>query len=156
MKKLFTIAIIMIILTGCAGGDKPTNTEYIAVISIPGKTKDELYVNAKTWFTSTFTSAGSVIYYKNKKTGRITGKFNFVHSLEANSFRVRSMVTIDLKNGKARVHFYDPTYALIANRDGLIKHDDSDYRQMDEKNMKATRVKWEYLEGELFTALTKI
>ena len=159
MKKIsFYLVILVIFLSGCAGlGGKIANEadkEYISILTVPGKSKDQLYVNANTWFVDIFNSAESVIQYQDKDAGKIIGKYNFEHTVGIYNFRVKSTVEVNIKEGKARIRFYNPMYAVIGDSfNGLYPRAASYNSEMNVPNMQATRSNWMQLETELATAL---
>lgn len=119
MKKLFFIIVCLFIISGCVqvnttgiGGElaNKADTDYISIIPVAEKTKAELYISVNSWVVNTFNSAESVIQFQDKDAGKVMGKYIFDHNIGSYYFRVKPTLDIDIKDGKVKVHFYNPSY----------------------------------------------
>ena len=86
---------------------------YEGIIDAPGKTKSDLYINAKQWFVDYFPNANDVIQTDDKSLGRIAGKGSVImyHSALMSTVKWHETMTIqvDYKDGKYRYRIYDMT-----------------------------------------------
>lgn len=89
--------------------DKHNAVSHSIVYEIPGKTKDQIYVEVNNWFIHSFGSGKSVIQLNDKEAGCIIGK-GYVDALGTNTgFFNKSdaaawvIMRIDIKDEKARV-----------------------------------------------------
>lgn len=126
MRRYFIL--FLLILSACAPALKVTPYEYpdpfefVTVNSLPGNSKDELYLRAHSWMARTFVSSKDVIQMSDKDAGRIIGKA--IMTLRWSNGRrdyVRYVITIDVLPGKSRLR-------LTA-----FYHDDSDVFFYDKK-----------------------
>tara|TARA_B100000795_G_C22590085_1_gene357127 strand:- start:45 stop:566 length:522 start_codon:yes stop_codon:yes gene_type:complete len=79
---------------------------YSEVINIEGKSKNDLFVSARTWFANTFVSSKNVIQYSDKKEGIIIGKGNF----KVKNGRVNFTVKISSREGRFKYELYNFIY----------------------------------------------
>ena len=99
---------------GCAGmqvlpeGDKTVTS----VVDIPGKTKDQIYIGAKTWIAETFRSAKAVVEVDSKEDGLIIGNGNIPYPcagasdcIGTSTFKVGFTMKCEIKDAKYRVIF---------------------------------------------------
>ena len=129
MKKLLPITIVLVTiftLSSCAiitVPEKPVTK----TVEIPGKSKDQLYVDANNWMVSTFNNAESVIQFSDKEAGQITGKY------------MLSLVTAGTQYGPARY-----AYAIInvKVKDGASK-------------ITVTPQEFSYAKGNIYTAYSQ-
>lgn len=112
-KKLLIVAmtIALLAITGCAstGSDDAitVETEMSAIIEVPEKTADELFVLANSWAVDTFNSAEAVIEFSDKEAGMIKGTFS--HSISGlNTYATETTMTIEVREGRVRITFDDP------------------------------------------------
>ena len=112
MKKFSIGALLLIALflvTGCA----TTSTENVvsemnAIVEVPTKTADELFVLANSWAVDTFNSAEAVIEFSDKDAGIIKGTFS--HEISGfNTYLTKTTITIEVRKGRARITFDNPT-----------------------------------------------
>lgn len=89
--------------------DKHDAVSHSVVYEIPGKTKDQIYVEVNNWFVHSFQSGKSVIQLNDKESGCVIGK-GYVDALGTNSgFFNQSdaaawvIIRVDIKDEKARV-----------------------------------------------------
>jgi hypothetical protein len=150
--------VFLSIVAGCASMNGPLASEadksYQTIIDIAGKDKNSLYVNANSWFVDTFNSAGSVIQYQDKEAGKIMGKFIFLYKDSLYWYSVKSTVSVEVKDNKARLSFYDPSFKVTGDSLNGTYHDDGEYRDMTEAVMKRTRENWLSLEASLKKTLS--
>ncbi len=77
MRKIifsFLTALLMFNLTGCSIRTMPT-TPTVKVIHIDKEKQDKLYVKASNWMVETFNNSKSVIQFRDKESGTITGRY---------------------------------------------------------------------------------
>ena len=94
---------------------------YEGVIEQPGKSKIDLYNNAKQWFVDYFKSSKDIIQSEDKEQGRIVGKG--VILVYANPkfepYKVDVTVQVDSKENKYRYRFYNFSFTQkIISLDG--------------------------------------
>ena len=89
--------------------DKHNAVSRSIVYEIPGKTKDQIYIEVNNWFVHSFGSGKSVIQLNDKEAGCVIGK-GYVDALGSNSgFFNQSdaaawvILRVDIKDEKARV-----------------------------------------------------
>ena len=120
MKNFFVILVISVIaLTSCAsmsGAKAPVeDREMQQIVDVPGKDAKQLYVTANSWFVDTFNSAESVIEFQDKDAGIIKGKYAFEYWEGIYEYRVISVITVDVKDGRCRISFNNPHYQIVAS-----------------------------------------
>lgn len=79
---------------------------YSEVIKVESKSKDNLFINANSWFTDTFISSKDVVQYSDKDKGVIIGKGTF----DAKNGVVNFTAKINVKEGKYRYELYSFKY----------------------------------------------
>lgn len=89
--------------------DKHNAVSHSIVYNVPGKTKDQIYVEVNNWFIHSFNSGKSVIQLNDKDAGSIIGK-GYVDALGSNlGFFNKSdaaawvIIRVDIKEEKMRV-----------------------------------------------------
>lgn len=99
--------------------DKNKGLTYVQVIEAPGKTKAQLYILLNYWFTSTFGDANSVVQLNDKELGTIIAQ-GYVGNIAqhiggSNTYEVsiRPVIKCDIKDGKVRVTYTVPFYAVV-------------------------------------------
>ena len=122
MKK--NITIILVIASISAWGQKDTIglnlpmkdgvVTYTGVVTISGKSKADLYKNAKQWFVDYFKSSNDVIQNQDKEEGTIIGKgivwFNSKVGLGMNwTWYDKLTIRLECKDGRYRYSIYDMT-----------------------------------------------
>lgn len=162
MKKmaLFLVAAL-VLLTSCTtmGSEKasPDLLSMSVVIEVPGSSQDDLFVKANSWMVDTFKSAKSVIQYADKEAGIVKGKYvqKLPYGLLGDYMDVTSTVTVEIKEGKARVSFADASYSqtvtmysmggATSTKEGVVE---------DLKTITKVRADWEMLATTLKATLT--
>ena len=117
---LFTIFSFFIV-SGCVS--TPSNMEkmdnenakIIEITDIPNSKKDELFIRANSWMVDVFVNAEGVIQFSDKQAGLIKGKYIFDTSDGVYIVRVRSVITINIKEEKARFSIKNPTRKIIGD-----------------------------------------
>lgn len=112
-KLVFLVSLLLafFIVSGCAHMNKDmenTDASFSEIIVIPGKTKDDLFVKANSWMVDTFVKADSVVEYSDKQAGLIKGKYVTDTTDGMYLMRIKSVITIEVKDGKARVSLSNP------------------------------------------------
>ncbi|SDR87241.1 protein of unknown function [Mucilaginibacter mallensis] len=121
MKRILFFVLILI-SSGTAFAQKDTtglnipvkdgNVVYERVVEIPGKSKADLYKNAKQWFVDYFKSSRDVIQSEDKGDGKIVGKgilpvlFNGAMGTQV-IYDDNLSIQVDCKDGKYRVRIYE-------------------------------------------------
>lgn len=85
---------------------------YEKVVDAPGKTKTDLYSNAKSWCVTYFKYTKEPIQTEDKDAGRIISKGNLVVPFKGAlgntiPYDDKLMLQLDCKDGKYRYRFYD-------------------------------------------------
>lgn len=102
MKALLLLCLPLGLLAQMPMDSSTHKFTYTGVVDVPGMTKTDLYVAARSWFVSEYRSADDVIQMEDKEAGRIIGKgFSLVQWQMATRY-VKHTVQIDLKDGKYR------------------------------------------------------
>ena len=115
MAARMVIGIILSVfaLSSCESVEytEPPREEQAVVIEVPEKGKDELFVLANSWAVDAFNSAESVIEFSDKEAGIVKGNFESALSDGMRSSgRARTTMTIEVKDGRARISFRDPMF----------------------------------------------
>lgn len=113
--------VVLILLTACSTTKEILNEnlkQYEETVNIPGKSKNDLYLQVNTWFVESFRSAESVIEFSDKEAGRIIGKYVFTYGKSL----IRSVIQVDVKDEAYKISFKSP---LIKNTG-----QDIDYRNV--------------------------
>lgn len=109
MKKLLILFIC--IITGCASvlpNIEPVTGEVASLIVEIEDTKDNLYLKANSWAVDIFVSAESVIEFHDKESGFIKGKYIFEVVDGVYFYDVKTTITIQVKDGKAKILLVNP------------------------------------------------
>ena len=124
MKQLLLIFVPIFILA-CAStpGNGTPITEpvtYSEIIEVSNATKGELHTKINMWFVDAFRNADSVIQFNDKESGIIKGKYTsvgiFVGSQAAGEYlTIYSTITVEIKDGRYKVSFADPSYRNTGN-----------------------------------------
>ena len=158
---LVILSVLVVMLTSCTtmGSEKasPELLSMAVVIDVPGSSHDDLFVKANSWMVDTFKSAKSVIQYTDKEAGIVKGKYvqRLPFGLLGDYMDVTSTVTVEIKEGKARVSFGDANYSQTvtvysmggstSTKEGVVE---------DLKTITKVRSDWEMLAVSLESALT--
>ncbi len=124
MKKLFLPILLLICLTANAQSretkkmlasiegqwelDDYGNLTYQRIVDVTGLSKDDLFDRASNYFVYKYGDANSVIQAKDKESGTITGKGQFVdvhigQSIITTKVSTWHILRVDVKEGKARI-----------------------------------------------------
>jgi len=90
---------------------------YEGIVNVTGKSKTDLYNNAKQWFVDYFRSSKDVIQNEDKELGRIVGKGIILLNIKYNfaygrMWPDRITIQIDCKDEKYRYRIYDMTMTI--------------------------------------------
>jgi len=117
MKKIYIFISLIFILVGCftiASDIEPVKGEVGSlIVELENISKDELYIMANSWAVDTFVSAESVIEFQDKEAGIIKGKYftSFLNGIYL--INVKTIITVEVKEGKARIQLTDPLRQAI-------------------------------------------
>jgi len=79
---------------------------YIEVVEVPGKSKSEIFKNAKVWFANNFRSAKDVINFQDEDSGIVSGRGNTSLYLQSLGVPVERIlyysIKIEAKDGRFR------------------------------------------------------
>ena len=156
MKNTITFIICIIsagfIFNGCATimGAKaaPEMRTFEKIIDISGKTKDQIYIKANSWFVETFNSAESVIEFQDKEAGKIIGKYVFTYTEGVYGYSVKQTVDLEMKDDKVRVKINNPLYKTTSGM-GETYYNTSYQALETQKGIERARKQW----NELTTSL---
>lgn len=113
MKTIY-FPILLLIVTSCSSIPTiPLDDSYEKIIVVEDISKDELYIKANAWFVEVFNSAESVIEFQDKEEGRVMGKYRF--RPDKSGALYRSIISIEIKENRVRVKFYEPFLEVWAN-----------------------------------------
>lgn len=161
LNKLVFIFSTLMIVSGCAALNGPvapdSEKSVEQIIDLDGKSKDEIYISANSWFVDNFNSAESVIQFQDKEAGKIMGKYTFEVQESTYYFRIKSTIAIDVRDHKAMVRIYDPMMAVVGDvLNGTYPRAPSYNDQITVPVMAKARIRWldllEDLEGNLGTS----
>lgn len=164
MKTKISFQLVLLIsislLTSCATmmGTKasPEMRIFEKIIDIPDKTKNELYINANSWFVENFNSAESVIEFQDKESGKIMGKYVYTYYEGIYNHMVRQVISIDLKDNKVRITINEPYFKTIGDALNGIYASGANYRPLvSQKGLEKAHVEWNTLTNSLVEALRK-
>ena len=146
--KFVLIAIISIALCACSTTNVslPLSDNFEQVIEVPGTSKEDLYSKSNAWFVETFNSAESVIEFQDKEIGKIMGKhvWGYYDSF-GNGFFYRFVVSVEVKENRYRLKFYDPTFLNKGVWKPLSNFSPALYRY----HLETVGKRWEYLRTTL-------
>lgn len=153
-RNLFFISIILVTLNSCGTmkGVKatPESKQFEQIINVAGKDKNQLYVDANSWFVETFNSAESVIEFQDKEAGKILGKYIFSYNEGVYGYNMKQTVDISIKDEKVKVKIYNPLF-LVTSGMGE-KYNNTRYRILEtQKGVDRARLEW----TKLFDSLDK-
>ena len=120
----YSYIIVLLLVSGCTAttmtydpilDESLKQSQYI--LELPEMTKDDIYVKANQWAVSTFRDAESVIEFSDKEAGNIMGKYVDdpitepcpALLCEKEIRRFRTTISIDVREGRARMSMTDPT-----------------------------------------------
>ncbi len=114
-KMKIVLALLgLFALVSCAtmsdSGLTPELARVVEIIEVPGLDKFRLFVLANSWAVDAFVSAESVIEFSDKEAGIVKGKYVTSFMEGVYSYDVRSTLTIEVKDGAARITIADPYY----------------------------------------------
>ena len=140
------LAFTVIMSNGCgtmmgAKADESLRSMEI-IYEYPGKTKEQLYITANTWFVEVFNSSESVIEFQDKESGKIAGKYTFQFLEGVYYQRIKQTVDIDIKDEKIRIRFLNPMFATTGTALGERYHDDSYKPLITQKGINRARIEW--------------
>ena len=84
-------------------------------VDAPGAKGDDLYIVSNSWCVDTFVSAESVIEFQDKEAGMIKGKYvtDLIDGMYYVS--VKTIITVQVKNEKARMILSDPMMRITGD-----------------------------------------
>lgn len=106
------------------GIDENGNISIVNIIQCPGMSKDQIYIQANSWFVNTFNSGKSVIQLNDKEMGVILAKGYLPNIAQQVGFAISYEVSadvifrIDIKDGRTRLIMTIQNYDSI-NRGGV-------------------------------------
>ncbi len=108
--KHIVIIIVLSVFSGCvATKPLPSDlTTYEKIFSLPNQSKDQLYIKTNEWFVRTFVSSESIIEFQDKDAGKILGKYVNDFTKGIYNYRVKQVISIDIKEGKVRLIINEP------------------------------------------------
>jgi len=113
MRVYIQSFLILFLVNACSSTSNvsaPIADKYEQIIEVPGVSKDELYARVNAWFVETFNSAESVIEFQDKEIGKVMGKYTWSwRDGFGNVFSYRNVISVEIKEGKSRIKFYDPS-----------------------------------------------
>ncbi len=114
MKKsvlylLLIVFAIVTLCTSCATIYKDDISSFSQIITVAGKTKDELFVSAASWFVDSFKDSKSVLEISDKQSGLLKGKYTTEVAQGLTSMIIESIITVETKDGKVRLTISNPT-----------------------------------------------
>lgn len=132
--------------------------EFQNVITIDGKSKDELYLASREWFAKTFTSSNAVLQLDDKEAGKLIGKGFADHYVKLTpnaytsmKYRMYFTLSVDIKDNKYRytisdITFKDDTFSSMNGPAELITSDSKLYKSNGKPNTYHTGAKTAIIE----------
>jgi uncharacterized protein YceK len=158
MKKLLVVFMFSLVLLGCASvrsDIEPVTGEVASeIVEAEGTSKDDLYVRANSWAVDTFVSAESVIEFQDKDAGIIKGKylFNVVGGMYFHD--VKTTITVETRDGKARISLSDPMVRITGSMMGSSTP--TKYKPIDSQAvLDLSQPEWEALIADFRQAMQK-
>ncbi len=160
VHKIVLVISILLFISGCAalhGPKAPESEKSVeSIVSLDGKSKDDIYISANGWFVDNFNSAESVIQFQDKDAGKIMGKYTFEVQESTYFFRIKSTISIDIKDNKARMRIYDPMVAVVGDvLNGTYPHTPSYSSDITVPVMAQAKSRWSELLADLEVNLGK-
>jgi len=121
MKRLGLSFIVCFLVTlSCVtSGSKEKITEpviFAEIVEANGISQETLFTRTNMWLVDVFRNAESVIQFSDKESGVIKGKYIDNGILDGMFIcRVYSTITIEIREGRYRISFSDPTYYYIGD-----------------------------------------
>jgi len=135
MRVYILSFMILFLVNSCATTNVsvPLADNYEQIIEVPGASKEELYSRVNSWFVETFNSAESVIEFQDKEIGKVMGKYVWrIKDSFGNIFSYRNVISVEVKEGRSRIKFYDPSMVKKGHWKPVSTYAPSTYRyQMD-------------------------
>lgn len=106
MKTTLIAALALFGLSGCAGmypADRNAQKEFTSDFYVPGKTKIEIWRNARDFFSETYGDSRSVFRVMDEADGTLIGKALVSWSYAGNSCTTEYHIRFAAKDGKARL-----------------------------------------------------
>lgn len=130
MKKTILIIILALSLNANCQiisdfkTDSDGNINYNDVIELKDKTKDQLFLKAKSYFVDTFKSANDVIQLEDKENSIIVGRGNSTIHVNAGMGVSSTMlfnyrIKIETKDNKIRYELYNLTFSNAYGSAGM-------------------------------------
>ena len=96
----------MLSLSGCAIRTMP-NTPVVKVVKIEKGQHKKLYVKASNWMVETFNNSKSIIQFRDKESGTITGRYLLGVVSQASQYApanyAYAIIKIQVKDGASRI-----------------------------------------------------
>ena len=152
MKNLILFSIFLL---GCSSVKMtPATQEDLTLrstVEVPGIAHNDIYIRDNAWMVKTFNNAESVIQYQDKEAGRIIGKYHSKLSWNLADFNTSSIITIEVKDERARITFSDPHRQLVSSS----PYADTSWHPVDSKTI-ADKIKseWSVLVHDFTSSLT--
>lgn len=162
MKTKISILVIILLSViffsscGIMAGTKasPEMMTFEKIIDIPGKEKNELYINANSWFVENFNSAESVIEFQDKESGKIMGKYVYTYNEGMYYHTVRQVISIDLKDEKVRITIKEPYFKTTGDvMNGTYTSNVSYKPLVYQKGLERAHQEWNELAESLVSSL---
>ena len=102
MRKIIIILLLFLLNISCSIYI-PTEEEKSInkVINIPNQTKNELYIKVNRWFVKTFNSSESVIEFRDKGSGIVSGKYVFKDAFY--NIYYKQLIEVQIKDNKVKI-----------------------------------------------------
>ncbi|MDO6802980.1 DUF4468 domain-containing protein [Wenyingzhuangia sp. 1_MG-2023] len=133
----------------------PEMRTFEKIIEVPDKSKNELYVEANSWFVKTFNSAESVIEFQDKEAGKIIGKYVFSYFEGFYYYDVRQIIAVDVKDNKLRIVISDPYYKTTGYAFNANSVDSSYTPLVSQNGIYRARLEWNKLSESFKISINK-
>ena len=102
-------------------------------IGIEAASRSDLFVRANSWAVDAFVSADSVIEFSDADAGLMKGKYVTYYQEGLYNVRVRATLTIELKDGAARVTIDNPMSQVVGDSLNGAYPDPRPYAPLDKR-----------------------
>ncbi|MCJ7758540.1 MAG: DUF4468 domain-containing protein [Gillisia sp.] len=109
MKNYLILPVLLLILgfQSCGSLTTSNNTPVVKVVPVVNDSQNDLYVRANIWMVGAFNDAKSVVQFKDKKSGTITGKYYLSPIWNANDHGpvqdAYALIMIQVKDGASKI-----------------------------------------------------
>lgn len=125
---------------------------YEEILEVPGKGKDEIFVNTNEWLVENFEPQDFYMEFQDKEAGKIMGEYTFTFIDGLYACQVRQTIDISIKDERLRLRIISPTYAVTTAIDQ--EYYDSHRPLVTQQGILKAKSRWEWFRESLNEKLT--